>query len=288
MSSIINRWQRGYVDTSSEHFELLVAASEEDEHSEGTSVAVIGPPEAGSVNVSFLIEESEANASLIEKVEREINFYLIELNEPDPWKYAQYHCGTASNVHSSVHWSFIEAGSKVPQKEPDNPPSLGRRMTTELELDHFFWDKIKTNLEFQSWFLQRTKFAAHALDLVVDEKWHQRWYKDPISGKESEGDILLVFKDRENSDRYAIHIENKPAHGKWRPLQPENYRIRAKDRMSEWRYDDFETVLIAPLSVIKRSPREVGHFDLTISYEDISKFVPQFGTPAQQRGSIID
>jgi hypothetical protein len=275
---MINRWQRGYVDTNSEHFELLVAVSEEDEQTEGKSVAVIGPPEDGSVNVSFLIEENEANASLIEKVEKEINFYLLEINEPDRWKYAQYHCGTASNVYSSVHWSFVEAGSKVPQKDPDNSRGFRKRMT-ELELDHLFWNEISTNLEFRSWFLHQTKFAALTVDLVVEEKWHQRWYKDPITGKDSETDILLLFRSRENSDRYAIHIENKPAHGKWEPFQPENYRKRAMDRMSKWQYVEFQTVLIAPLSVIERSPLEIGHFDITISYEDISKFVPPFGVP---------
>ena len=38
-----------------------------------------------------------------------------------------------------------------------------------------------------------------------------------LNGKELETDILLVFKDRENSGRYPAHIENKPPQGKWRP-----------------------------------------------------------------------
>jgi hypothetical protein len=149
-------------------------------------------------------------------------------------------------------------------------------MTNELELDNLFWKAISTNEAFQSWFLQRTKFAACALDLVVEEKWHQRWYKDPISGKESETDILLVFKDRENSDRYAVHVENKPPHGKWRPRQPENYRIPAKDRMSKLRYVDYQVALIAPLAFLKVSSSEIEHFDFAISYEDIGDFIPEF------------
>jgi hypothetical protein len=268
MSSTIHGWQRGSVDVGNEHFQLLMVAPDEDGHTQDKVVALIGPPDAGLVNVSFLIEENEANASTIEKLEKEIKYYLLELKEPDPWKYAQYHGETASNLYSSVQWSFIEAGSKASQ------------VISELELDRLFWNKISTNLEFQSWFLQQTKFAARAFDLVLDEKWHQRWYRDPITGEESETDILLLFKDRDNSDRCAIHIENKPLHGKWRPRQPENYPKRAANRTVKLRYVEFQTALIAPLLFIKRWPREAGLFDIRISYEDIAKFVPQFGQSA--------
>jgi hypothetical protein len=149
-------------------------------------------------------------------------------------------------------------------------------MTKELELDNLFWKAISTNLAFQSWFLQRTKFAQQTLDLVTNEKWHQRWYRDPITNKDSETDILMIFTDPRSTNRYAIHVENKPSHGIWEPLQAENYRKRAIDRMSKWRYVDYQIALIAPLSIIKRSPREVEHFDIAIPYEDIGNFVPEF------------
>jgi hypothetical protein len=269
MNSTIDGWQRGYVDATSEHFQLLIVAPDVGGHTQDKVVALIGPPNAGLVSVSFLIEESEANASTIEKLEKEIKYYLLELKEPDPWKYAQYHCETASNLYSSVQWSFIKAGSKTLQ------------VISELDLDRFFWNNISTNLEFQSWFLQQTKFAARTFDLVLDEKWHQRWYRDPITGEESETDILLIFKDRDNSDRCAIHIENKPLHGKWRPHQPESYPKRAENRAAKLGYAKFQTALIAPLSFIERWPREANLFDIRISYEDIAKFVPQFGQSAQ-------
>jgi hypothetical protein len=103
-------------------------------------------------------------------------------------------------------------------------------MKNELDLDHLFWKEMRDNPAFRTWFLGLTKFSEHALDLVTDEKWHQRWYTDPLNGKDSETDIVLLFKDRGNGDRYAIHIENKPAHGKWEPNQAENYRRRATNR----------------------------------------------------------
>jgi hypothetical protein len=67
-----------------------------------------------------------------------------------------------------------------------------------------------------------------------------------VTKEESETDILLIFKDLP-ANRYAIHIENMPLGGKWRLHQPENYRIRAIDRMLKWRYIKFKTVLIGPL-----------------------------------------
>jgi hypothetical protein len=128
-------------------------------------------------------------------------------------------------------------------------------MKNELDLDHLFWKEMRDNPAFRTWFLGLTKFSEHALDLVTDEKWHQRWYTDPLNG---------------------IHIENKPAHGKWEPNQAENYRRRATNRKMKLRYVDFQIVLIAPTSFIERWPREVQQFDIAISYEDISTFIPEF------------
>jgi hypothetical protein len=147
---------------------------------------------------------------------------------------------------------------------------------TELELDHYFWQGISDNRLFREWFLALTKFADLDLELVANEKWHQRWYRDQETGKESETDILLMPRDNQKNKRYAIHIENKPDHGIWREDQAANYRKRAINQMIPWRYVDFQIVLIAPISFIARCPEEVGHFDVVVSYEDISLFIPQF------------
>jgi hypothetical protein len=145
----------------------------------------------------------------------------------------------------------------------------------ELELDHHFWRAVSTDRLFRNWFLARTKFSGRDLELVTDEKWHQRWYRDPETKKDSETDILLIFRDRDL--RYAIHIENKPDHGTWTAGQAEKYRKRALNRMSPWRYVDFQTALIAPLSFIARWPIEAGHFEFIVSHEDVSAFVLAFG-----------
>ena len=46
--------------------------------------------------------------------------------------------------------------------------------------------------------------------------------------------------------------------------------------MRPWRYVDFQTVLLAPSTFIDRPPVEVAHFDLALSYEDVTIFVPEF------------
>lgn len=53
----------------------------------------------------FLIDD---NPEIVSRVMEELKYYLIELNEEDPWAYACYHCTTGANYYSSVHWSYCE------------------------------------------------------------------------------------------------------------------------------------------------------------------------------------
>jgi hypothetical protein len=147
----------------------------------------------------------------------------------------------------------------------------------ELELDRCFWNKTSTDTDFQKWVLSHTKFAGREMELVTNESWHQTWYKDPETGLDSETDILLIFIDRLTGERHALHIENKPAHRKWELNQAQNYRKRALNRMTVKRYVDFQVGLIAPSAFIAAWPEERSHFDFEITYENIVKFVPEFG-----------
>jgi hypothetical protein len=173
-------------------------------------------------------------------------------------------------------------GSK-PSKRWCDEATLGNGEATiqeaqldELSLDRCFWREVSTSLEFRRWLLGKTKFADRNLELVTDELWHQRWYRDPVTMKESEGDILLLFRDVIGSERYALHIENKPAHRKWEPNQAENYRRRATHKMKAWDYVDFQTVLLAPSVFVNRHAVEAAHFDFVLLYEDVGPFVPEF------------
>ena len=93
-------------------------------------------------------------------------------------------------------------------------------------------------------------------------------------------DILLMFRDASNCERYALHIENKTAHRKWEPNQAENYRKRATNRMKAWRYVDFQTILLAPSAFVCRHPAEATSFDVVLLYEDVGAFVPEFASAA--------
>jgi len=44
---------------------------------------------------------------------RELDFYLVEKGGANPWAYAKYHCNTAANMYSSVHWSYFPSGKEV-------------------------------------------------------------------------------------------------------------------------------------------------------------------------------
>lgn len=146
----------------------------------------------------------------------------------------------------------------------------------ELALDRCFWNAVSSSPPFFAWLVSKTKFSGRSLSLVIDEKWHQRWYRDPETKEESETDILLMLEDTKTGERLALHIENKPPHGKWRRNQPENYRKRAENRMGALHYTSYQTVLLAPALFIVRHRIEAAHFELWLAYEDVATYIPDF------------
>ena len=103
------RWQEGSVDRSSDHFELRYGSAEEAGWGDWLPVALVGRSQPGTFAVQFLINQHDqpGYAEIIQHVKSELDFYLVEKREPDPWGYAQDHCGTGANVYSSVHWSYF-------------------------------------------------------------------------------------------------------------------------------------------------------------------------------------
>ncbi len=93
---------KGPVDRTREHVALRFGDCPVD-------IALVAPRDETTFVVEWLldVESSEAeDAVIVNAVRQELIFYLIELPEPDPWRYAIYHCGTAANLYSSVHWSY--------------------------------------------------------------------------------------------------------------------------------------------------------------------------------------
>lgn len=104
-------WTEGKVDRSSPHMKLYVGEWGES----AVPVALVAKPVENSFPVEFLevpdLDRGESDRIKL-AVTKELNFYLVEKGEPDPWKYAIYHCGTASNIYSQVHWGYFPDGSE--------------------------------------------------------------------------------------------------------------------------------------------------------------------------------
>lgn len=164
------------------------------------------------------------------------------------------------------------------------------KMITEVQLDHAFAEALEQQPPMQEWLLSAGRFSrlTGSSTLLVAEQetarrtanhWWKHWWCRLPDGSESETDIFLVFSAA-NSLRFALHIENKPVHGKLLIPQAADYRRRAayKANNPKWlNYSDFETILLAPSAFIRRHPEETSLFDRSITYEEAASFAPLFG-----------
>ena len=93
------RWAEGRVDGWGDYLSLW-----HDTWPEG-ELAVVGPPNDGVFPVVFPYSGCEEAAEATRAVRKELDFFLVELGEPDPWLYAHYHCTTFANAYPGVRWS---------------------------------------------------------------------------------------------------------------------------------------------------------------------------------------
>ena len=106
-------WREGPVDKTNEHMRLFYGDA--DAGTQPLEVALLAPAKRGQVD-SYVVEfvpprdGKTLSREVRTAVEKEINYYLLEKDEKDPWQYAIYHCGTAANVYSPVHWSYYPKG----------------------------------------------------------------------------------------------------------------------------------------------------------------------------------
>jgi hypothetical protein len=107
------RWITGKVDTSKEHVKILYGDTNKSCWDDFITVALLSPPVNQTYTVEFLVApEGPYEVEMINAVKRELDFFLIEKGEENPWTYVEYHCGTAANLYSNVHWSFFPKGWK--------------------------------------------------------------------------------------------------------------------------------------------------------------------------------
>ena len=103
-------WREADVDVQGEHIELRYGDAETSAYEQWLPVALIGRPTNHVFPVQWLLPKS-VNPEIISRVQRELDFYLVELREANPWAYAVYHCGTSANMYSKIHWSYFANGN---------------------------------------------------------------------------------------------------------------------------------------------------------------------------------
>ena len=99
------RWREGAVDRRHEH--LQISFGPLDATTTGPIAAI-----ARSSEHTFVVEFIEGSSEMLAKVREEIDFYLTQWGGADPWAYAIYHCGTAANLYSEVHWHYLPNGQE--------------------------------------------------------------------------------------------------------------------------------------------------------------------------------
>ena len=105
------KWEESVVDAKAEHIELRLGDASSKSYKDWIPGARIGKPENQVFPVQWLIQQDSSDRGTIMQVaQRELDFYLVEKGEPNPWGYAQYHCNTTANLYSSIHWSYYPNG----------------------------------------------------------------------------------------------------------------------------------------------------------------------------------
>jgi hypothetical protein len=172
-------------------------------------------------------------------------------------------------------------------------------MPKEKVLDRALESALIQDASFRQWFIDKTRFQG----IIPTCHWSRSdnpWCRvtlylpNPHTGKaelvkrDGETDILFVFQ-AESGRRLALHIENKLASGRFTLYQPEVYEARAKlwvRNMDYGDYDEWETVLVAPSSFLKRNAASAQKFGVSIAHEDIAVYLPIFSANKDSARSL--
>ena len=118
------KWVEGVVDTNDDHIKIWHGSPPTEGkggavHESGDPVALLARGRGKTFTVQFFLKagrRDRRSATILKAVQRELDFYLIEHVAPDPWAYAQYHCYTAANIYSKVHWGWYPKGPRRPSE----------------------------------------------------------------------------------------------------------------------------------------------------------------------------
>ena len=97
------------VKGSQEYILLVYGDANQVDPQDFIPIALIAP-RLGGLAVQYIAADNAETKMMVHEVQEELRYYLVEKGEPDPWAYAVYHCGTASNWYSNVHWVYRPTG----------------------------------------------------------------------------------------------------------------------------------------------------------------------------------
>lgn len=98
-------WMEGIVNLDEEH--VVISYGELD--GTGTPVALLAAGPGRGYTVQFMLDpaqDDQQGQEMLEEVREELDFHLVELDEPDPWAYPRYHTVTTWNACGAVRWTL--------------------------------------------------------------------------------------------------------------------------------------------------------------------------------------
>ncbi len=166
---------------------------------------------------------------------------------------------------------------------------------SEKTLDRALSVELERSDAFLRWFLSQTGFADEVVQRVLIRSdspwgkvevrlWNAASQSYEVASREGETDLLIVLQSQRRG-RFALHVENKRSSGRFTAQQPELYRARAAAWAGKAKYGDYEeweTVLVAPLSFYERNQYEARKFNRYISHEEIAAHIPEFRVAVEQ------
>jgi hypothetical protein len=100
----VSKLVSGIVNRDKDHILLVYGDANQVDPEDFAPVALIQPC-PGGFTVQYILDIDDTNKKrMIEEVQEEITYFNLDKGEPDPWAYAKYHCATAANWYSPVHW----------------------------------------------------------------------------------------------------------------------------------------------------------------------------------------
>lgn len=103
------QWLEGKVDAKKEHIKVGYGGFDKP----FVTIAMVAPKEEESFVVEFVVKRADLDPKkkqIYDKVLRQLDYFLVELNDPNPWTYAIYHCGSTANAYSNIRWAYFPKG----------------------------------------------------------------------------------------------------------------------------------------------------------------------------------